>query len=462
MMKKDQPRNALFSSIAGFSSCDTVVATGDVTADGVTLFAKNSDREPNEAQQVLYVPSADHPPHSHVRCTYIQVPQVSHTFAVLLARPFWMWGAEMGVNEHGLAIGNEAVFTRVPYEKKGGLTGMDLLRLALERARTASEAVSVITDLLDRYGQGGNCGFQHKLYYHNSFLMADPQEAWVLETAGPHWAAKKVTGVYTISNGLTIGTDWDLASPDLVRHAVQKGWCRHEKEFDFARCYSDFLYTKFSDCRRRRKRSMALLSDQQKNINVQSLANLLRDHGQEADENWRPDRGLTGATICMHAGFGPVRVSQTTGSLICHLHPQHRTHFYTGTAAPCTGIFKPIWLDTALPPMGPPPTGTYDPSTLFWRHEELHRSVLRDYSHRIRIFQAERNALEEQFIERALELSAKDAAIRSAFARKCFDEANNAETQWLKAVKAAGVETGCSPLYKLAWSAFNRKARMPT
>ena len=152
-----------------FLSCDTMVATSDVTADGVTIFAKNSDREPNEAHQVIYVPAADHPPDTNVRCTYIEVPQVSHTYAVLLAKPFWIWGAEMGVNEYGLAIGNEAVFTKEPYNKKGGLTGMDLLRLALERARTAIEAVNVITDLLDKYGQGGNCGFQHRFYYHNSF-----------------------------------------------------------------------------------------------------------------------------------------------------------------------------------------------------------------------------------------------------------------------------------------------------
>jgi len=135
--------------------CDTIVATSEATSDGVVLFAKNSDREPNEAHHVISVPARDHSPDSHVSCTYIDIPQVKHTNALLLAKPFWIWGAEMGANEHGVTIGNEAVFTKEPYEKGKSLTGMDLLRLALERAPTASDALHVITGLMAKYSHRG-------------------------------------------------------------------------------------------------------------------------------------------------------------------------------------------------------------------------------------------------------------------------------------------------------------------
>jgi dipeptidase len=134
--------------------CDTIVALGNATADGSVIFSKNSDREPNEAHQLQIIPAARHPGGSTVRCTYIEVPQVPETYAVLLAKPFWIWGAEMGANSEGVVIGNEAVFTRVPQEKAPGLIGMDLIRLALERAATAWAALEVIVGLLETYGQG--------------------------------------------------------------------------------------------------------------------------------------------------------------------------------------------------------------------------------------------------------------------------------------------------------------------
>jgi secernin len=435
--------------------CDTIVATQDATAEGVTLFGKNSDREPNEAHHIVFIPASSHRKGSRLSCTYIDIPQVEQTFAVLLAKPFWIWGAEMGVNEKGLAIGNEAVFTKEPYEKGKALIGMDLLRLGLERASHAREAVEVITGLLAEYGQGGNCGFQHKLFYHNSFIMADPDEAWVLETAGRHWAAKKVAGVYTISNGITIGKEWDMASPDLVENAIKKGWCKSPEDFHFARCYSDFLYTTFSNCKKRRSKTLESLNAKKGNLTVHDFIATLRDHGENPLE-----RGITGSAVCMHAGFGPIRGSQTTGSMVSSLHRDNPTHFFTGTAAPCTGIFKPLWIDAKIPDMGPVPSGTYDESTLYWRHELLHRRVLRDFSASLKSYPSERDELESEFVRGGLKYAAESPEIRTIFSERCFAEGDKLESRWLETISTTKARRNPPLLYRTAWKGFNRKAKM--
>ena len=441
--------------------CDTLVATPEVTADGVMIFGKNSDREPNEAQYLYFAPAARHAAGSSVRCTYIEIPQVRHTYAVLLSRPFWMWGAEMGANQHGVVIGNEAVFSKVPASKEKALLGMDLLRLGLERGRSAQEALHVITDLLETHGQGGKAGYTRELYYHNSFIIADAKEAWVLETVARHWAAKRVQGVYTISNGLTLGNDFDLSSMDLVSHAVRMGWCKSRDDFDFAACYSDFVYTRFSASRSRCGRTTGLLLAQKGGITPQTIMAALRDHGETAGAGWRTDQGLADPKVCMHAGFGPVRVDQSVGSQVSTLHPEAPVHFFTGTSAPCTSLFKPVWMDAPLPEMGPEPTGVYDPATLYWQHERLHRATLSDYPNLIQLFQPALKELEARFVQGALERAGGPAAERKAYMDQCFAEAAAAEAAWLEMVKSASPRSQPARLYSLAWGNFNRQAQMP-
>ncbi len=119
--------------------CDTFVCLRDTTTDGAVIFGKNSDRSPNEAQGLLSVSarrwfddSDAKPATLPLKCTYITIDQVASTHACVLSKPGWIWGCEMGANEHGVSIGNQALFSRVPTEDKA-LLGMDLVRLGLER-----------------------------------------------------------------------------------------------------------------------------------------------------------------------------------------------------------------------------------------------------------------------------------------------------------------------------------------
>jgi dipeptidase len=441
--------------------CDTFVALGNATADGTVILGKNSDREPNEAHEIRIYPACEYPDGGQVQCTYISIPQVRHTNAVLLAKPFWIWGAEMGINEHGVAIGNEAIFTRVPYETGPGLTGMDYLRLALERAESAWEALYTITDLLEKHGQGGSCGFTHPFYYHNSFLIADSKEAWVLETAGRQWAAEKVKSVRSISNAATIGSTWDLASDDLVKYAMDRGWCRGRGDFHFARCYSDIPYTILSDARSRQNRTTRLLEENRPYVSLRDAMQILRSHSfrHSHSADLHLDRPLLGATVCMHAGAGRVRGSQSVGSMVAHLANGLPGAWLTGTSAPCTGIFKPVWMDAGLPLEEPPLTGRFDPACLWWRHERLHRAVLRDYSNRIGLYAVDRDQMEEEFLRRAAACGASPQA-RLALSADCFQAADQASADWLERVECHPLKNSSRFYYQKAWKHWDHEAEI--
>ncbi|XP_015279227.1 PREDICTED: secernin-3 [Gekko japonicus] len=326
------------------SSCDTFVALPPTTLGNRIIFGKNSDRPSDEVQEIVYFPPSQHKPGEKVECTYIEIDQVPETFAVVLSRPSWLWGAEMGANEHGICIGNEAVWGREEIGDDEALLGMDLVRLGLERADSAEKAVHIITELLEKHGQGGNCMESHMAFtYHNSFLIADRKEAWVLETSEKHWAAENVKeGVRNISNQLSI-TRVDRGHPEIKDYARSRGWWDGEKEFDFAATYSYVNTARMTATRGRYCEGYKLLKKHEGRITAETMMSILRDK----------ESGIN-----MEGGF------MTTGSMVSIL-PQDPSlpciHFFTGTPDPDRSVFKPFvfvpnitqLLKTSSPVFGP-------------------------------------------------------------------------------------------------------------
>lgn len=431
--------------------CDTFVALADATADGSVILGKNSDREPNEAQPIVYLPAHDHAPDATLRATYVTLPQVRRTRAVLLSKPYWIWGAEMGVNDAGVAIGNEAVFTKGKPEAEPGLLGMDLLRLALERADDAQAAVEVITELLATHGQSGKAGHTADLYYDNSYLIADPTQTFVLETMGRDWVMSRVAGTRSISNALTIRGDFDAASEGL-RDAS-----------NIAGAHSDFLYTRFSDSAARQCRTSDALSDAAGSIGVADAMTILRDHGEASKSaDWTPASGLFGQTVCAHAGFGPIRVSQSTGAMVAHLRPEGPTVWLTGTSATCLSVFKPVWLDAGLPDLGPEASTFSDEDSLWWRHEALHREVLADYADRSPAVRNRIATLEAELRAQAATLEAGDREQtrqqRVELTAEAFTTAARVEAELFHHVRRRPIVNRRNWLYRRAWDGFDRDA----
>ncbi len=340
--------------------CDTAV----VVRSGRVLFAKNSDRDPNEAQVLEWHPRRKNAAGARVRCTWTSIPEVEETHAILISRPFWMWGAEIGANEHGVVIGNEAVFTREPVPDTG-LTGMDLLRLALERASTARDAVQTIVELARAHGQGGRCGHEVAGFrYFSSFIVADRTGAFVLETSGTSFAIEEVHGARSISNALTI-EPFAHAHSDRIRTTVARGHARRAcTESGVGRA-----------------------------DNVAAMFAVLRDHGGTAPRYSFVNGAMS--VPCMHAG-GVIASSQTVASWVAELTESGVRHWVTGTAAPCTSLFKPVSIDAPID-LGPVPGDHDDRRSLFWRHERLHRMVMRDPERLLPLFSAERDAVEARW-----------------------------------------------------------------
>jgi secernin len=432
--------------------CDTLVSLAPSTARGHVVFAKNSDRERNEAQALEIAPARRNVRSTPLKLTYITIDDAPETHACLLSRPFWMWGAEMGANDQGVVIGNEALHAVVPAQRKRALTGMDLVRLGLERGATAAQAVQVITSLLERHGQGGDCGHLGRFYYQNGFVIADPREAYVLETCGRWWAVERVTSHRSLSNAYSIGRGYDAISPALLQHACEADWVDADGRLNVADRLIDQARDSVTFGRGRCERGQALLDRRAPELDVAAMMAILRDHGEQAD--WTP-ANTRRRTICMHAAEGPRR-SQSVGAMVSELRHGQAVHWVTASAGPCISIFKPVVLGAAFPAQGPAPTDRFNAEARWWRHERLHRRALRgDFVARLAEIAPERDALELLFqtrIDRALEDGALDVAIAA-----CWREADEAEAGWL--ADLPNDRPTASP-HARSWARLNRVANL--
>ena len=301
--------------------CDTFIALPPATKDGSVIFAKNSDRPAGEGQGIRVYPGARHAAGEILQCTYIEIPEVKQTQAVLLSRIDWMWGAEMGANECGVVIGNQAVWTRLP-PGPPALLGMDLVRLGLERGATARDALDVMVSLLEEFGQGGPCAENDPGFaYDNSFLIADVHEAWVLETAARVWVAERVSrGVRNISNRLSIRSGYDLGCQDLAHEARLLGFPSDGGSVDFAACFS--AQPVELDPGSREAWGARLLARNDGAITPEIMMDVLRHHE---------------SGICMHGGF------ETTASMVSRLSPSgEATHWLTDGPNPCRASFRRV------------------------------------------------------------------------------------------------------------------------
>jgi len=385
-------------------------------------FGKNSDRSPNEPNLTVFIPAEPDTTKAR-KCTYIGIEEQYASHAMLLVKPSWMWGAEMGVNDQSVMIGNEAVFTRAKGNKDKALIGMDLLRLGLEQGDTAKTAVDTIIFFLEKYGQGGNCGFEKPFYYDNSFLVADPGQAFILETSGKNWIVKEVKGQANISNRLSVNEHISFSSlsdPD-----------------GFARKNTEPLFTFFSCSRNRQSLVHELLAGDEIS-GPEAVMEVLRSH---ADND--PGRLFSKGSLkspCMHYS---LLGDHTTASMIVTGKTDTETIWLTGCSTPCLSLYKPTFFGQVIPPAF---TNEADSLAYWLKREYLVRAIYAGIVDE-KAYKGKLMTIQKRFVHLVDDLlaSSPDDEAKRKLAWRCHEEEEAFVESYCEAITSVKTDTGKLP-----------------
>ena len=392
-------------------SCDTMVALPARSASGHSLLAKNSDRPPSECQPLTQQPRKQHGRGARLRCQYIEIPQSEQTWGFTGSGPAWLWGLEHGVNECGVAIGNEAVATKDQL-LDAGLLGMDLVRLGLERAATAREGVDLIGGLIERFGQGGSSARDFDWRYSNGFLIADATEAWILETSTRQWAARRVRDCVSISNAIGIAA-CEAASPEVREHARAQGWWDGKAPFDFAAAYADREHRTTLSARARLLRSGEMVSRDGRRT-VREMFAILRDHYEmgEMPIIKAPPDSERHYSLCMHTDF-----VATTASMVAEIPAPDTGRspvMWASMAAPCTGIFFPLYPAGTIPRALKIGSTEASTASIWWRMKAIQDRVAQAPERLAPIVWRHFRPLEDRILERAEKVGLEERGLPAA------------------------------------------------
>ena len=245
---------ALCSAWVAGMACTNFLVGKDASADGSTIITYAADSYALYGF-LHYVPATDHPADA-VRevkdwdtgkplCT---IPQVAHTYNVV-----------GNMNEHQLTIGETTFGGRPELEVGEGIDYGSLIYIALERCKTAREAIKCMTDLVAEYGYASS---------GETFSIADPNEVWMMELIGKGkvekgavWVATRVPDdcIAAHANQARFTTinfkdkeNW-MWSKDVVKFARKQGYYtgKKDEDFNFQEAYAPYDFSGLYVCEAR-------------------------------------------------------------------------------------------------------------------------------------------------------------------------------------------------------------------
>ena len=285
-------------------ACTNLLAGKNATTDGSTLITYAADSHTLYGD-LQFLPAADHKP-GEMRAIVDwdsgkplgYIPEVAHTYQVV-----------GNINEHQVTVAESTFGGREELVDTSAIIDYgSLIYIALQRSKTAREAIKVMTDLVARYG-----------YYSEgeSFSIGDPNEVWVLEMVGKGpkekgavWVAMRIpddciaahANQSRIYNFPLNDKENCLYSKDVISFARKMGYFKgKDKDFEFSTAYapSDFGTLRGCDARvwsyfnrfksgmdmylpyiagKKGAARMPLYVKPDKKLSVRDLQNMMRDH----------------------------------------------------------------------------------------------------------------------------------------------------------------------------------------
>lgn len=396
-------------------SCDTMVAMPSATANGQVIFGKNSDRPQEEAQPLVMRRRKVHEG-GEAGAQFVNVPQARETFRHVGSRPFWCTGYEHGFNEHQVVIGNEALPTKLPVAPESKLVGMELVRFGLERATSAAEGVEVITGLVSQFGQGKFENSAGVRTYDNSYIIADPSEAYIVEAVGHDWAVRRIEDSGTISNVCTLGGADDRVSGSAQLNATSAGLfsAGSSEDFSFSGTFADIGASAGGIARQ--CRTETLMNRHAGRVDTPTVMKILSDHssGDDPTEPFVDD--VSGQlSVCLHRTEGEQR-GVSAASLVADLCATGKRLpvYWCGMYSPCMTLFLPTFIEGDVPAALAIGDGVPSDDSPWWKFYRLTQSGIAGGAERRTEIRAGWAPLQAELMESAYEMARSGKELHDA------------------------------------------------
>jgi len=448
---------------SGALACTSLIATPGATVSGSAMITYAADSHTLYGE--LYIqPAADHPAGAKRQVVEWdtgkllgEIDEVPHTYATV-----------GNMNEHGLTIAESTWGGRPELEGSGLIDYGSLIYITLQRAKTAREAIKVMTSLVDKYGYASS---------GESFSIADADEVWIMELIGKGksdpgavWVARRVPDGYISghANHARIHTfplkdKETLYSKDVVDFARKQGYFKgKDKDFDFSRAYAIYDFGALRGCDARvwayfnkfapegemdaylgwvtegTGDVMPIWVKPARKLSAQNLKDMMRDHFENTplDMNndigagpfhvpyrWRPMTYVVDSVEYTHERA--IATQQTGFSFVADInkkrHDAMRGILWFGVDDANTCVYVPVFNSTSQAPhelaVGNGDLLSLSWDAMFWVNNYVANQAYNRYSQMIPDIRAVQTVLEKDMTQAALDAESQVAGLDYASAR---------------------------------------------